>query len=78
MQVHIALKGKKLEHQGIRVEFVGQIEMLIDRGNNHDFLSLVRQLSPPGELTTSSEFDFEFHRVEKPYESYMGTNVRLR
>ena len=52
--------------------------MLMDRGNHHDFLSLVRQLSPPGEFTTTSEFDFEFHHVEKPYESYMGTNVRLR
>ena len=52
--------------------------MYFDRGNHHDFLSLVRQLSPPGELTQSSEFDFEFHHVEKPYESYTGTNVRLR
>ena len=48
IQVHVALKGKKLEHQGIRVEFVGQIEMFYDRGNHHDFLSLVRQLDPPG------------------------------
>ena len=78
MQVHLNLKGKKLEHQGIRIEFVGQIEMYFDRGNHHDFLSLVRQLSPPGELTQSTEFDFEFHHVEKPYESYTGTNVKLR
>ena len=48
LQVHVALKGKKLEHHGIRVEFVGQIEMFYDRGNHHDFLSLVRQLDPPG------------------------------
>ena len=41
-QVHISLKGKKLEHHGIRIEFVGQIEMFYDRGNHHDFLSLVR------------------------------------
>ena len=47
-QVQINLKGKKLEHHGIRVEFIGQIEMFYDRGNHHDFLSLVRQLDPPG------------------------------
>lgn len=76
--VSVALKGKKLEHHGIRVEFVGQIEMFYDRGNHHDFLSLVRQLDPPGELTSSKTYKFDFQQVEKPYESYTGTNVRLR
>lgn len=78
LQVTVALKGKKLEHHGIRVEFVGQIEMFYDRGNHHDFLSLVRQLDPPGELTSSKVYNFDFQQVEKPYESYTGTNVRLR
>lgn len=79
LQVQINLKGKKLEHHGIRVEFVGQIEMFYDRGNHHDFLSLVRQLDPPGELNVPSKtFKFDFQQVEKPYESYTGTNVRLR
>lgn len=77
MQINI--KGKKLEHHGIRVEFVGQIEMFYDRGNHHDFLSLVRQLDPPGELNVPSKvYKFDFQQVEKPYESYTGTNVRLR
>lgn len=77
--VQINLKGKKLEHHGIRVEFVGQIEMFYDRGNHHDFLSLVRQLDPPGELNApSTTYKFDFQQVEKPYESYTGTNVRLR
>ena len=77
-QVEVKLKGKKLEHHGIRVEFVGQIEMFYDRGNHHDFLSLVRQLDPPGELTGPKVYNFEFQQVDKPYESYTGTNVRLR
>lgn len=79
VQVQINLKGKKLEHHGIRVEFVGQIEMFYDRGNHHDFLSLVRQLDPPGELNTPTKnYSFEFQQVEKSYETYTGTNVRLR
>ncbi|XP_065901049.1 vacuolar protein sorting-associated protein 26B-like [Dysidea avara] len=77
-KVHIKLKGRKLEHQGIRVEFIGQIELFYDRGNQHDFTSLIRQLSPPGELSGDKTFDFQFITVEKPYESYTGTNVRLR
>ena len=52
--------------------------MFYDRGNHHDFLSLVRQLAPPGELTQSSTFPFEFLHVDKSHESYTGTNVRLR
>ena len=54
------------------------VEMFYDRGNHHDFLSLVRQLTPPGEMTSSCTFPFEFLRVDKPHESYTGTNVRLR
>ena len=78
-KVEIRLKGKKLEHHGIRVEFMGQIEMFYDRGNHNDFLSLVRQLDPPGELMSPTKiYNFEFQQVDKPYESYTGTNVRLR
>ncbi|XP_020612585.1 vacuolar protein sorting-associated protein 26B-like [Orbicella faveolata] len=79
-KVHVNLKvpGKKLEHHGIKIEFVGQIELFYDRGNHHEFTSLVRDLARPGELTQSATYDFEFVNVEKPYETYTGANVRLR
>ncbi|XP_047495479.1 vacuolar protein sorting-associated protein 26B-like [Penaeus chinensis] len=79
-KVNVALKkpGSRLEHQGIKIEFVGQIELYYDRGNHHEFTSLVKELARPGELTQNSSFEFEFNQVEKPYESYSGTNVRLR
>lgn len=79
-KVSIKLKkaGTRLEHHGIKVEFVGQIELYYDRGNHHEFTSLVRELARPGELTSNVSYDFEFNQVEKPYESYTGTNVRLR
>ncbi|KIH61418.1 vacuolar protein sorting-associated protein 26 [Ancylostoma duodenale] len=78
--VNVALKkaNQKLEHQGIRIEFIGQIEVYYDRGNQQDFISLTKDLARPGELTQNSSFHFEFHNVEKPYESYMGINVKLR
>ena len=53
-------------------------ELFYDRGNHHEFTSLVRDLAPPGELTQSTNYDFEFVNVEKPYETYTGANVRLR
>jgi len=79
-KVNITLRkaGTKLEHQGIKIEFVGQIELYYDRGNHHEFTSLVKELARPGILTQSTSYDFEFVNVEKPYESYTGTNVRLR
>ncbi|KAF3828156.1 hypothetical protein GH733_003995 [Mirounga leonina] len=79
-QVNLAFKqpGKRLEHQGIRIEFVGQIELFNDKSNTHEFVNLVKELALPGELTQSRSYDFEFMQVEKPYESYIGANVRLR
>ncbi|KXN69210.1 putative PEP8-vacuolar protein sorting/targeting protein [Conidiobolus coronatus NRRL 28638] len=70
--------GKKLEHHGIKVEFIGNIEMFYDRGNHYEFSSLVQELCTPGELRQTTSFDFEFKNVEKAYESYHGINVKLR
>lgn len=67
-----------MEHQGIKVEFIGEIELYQDRGNHHEFTSLVKDLARPGDLVQSSSYSFEFVNVEKPYESYTGSNVRLR
>jgi len=76
--VDVTLKGKKLEHLGIKIELIGQIEMMYDRANPYDFTSLVRELEPPGELTENKVYQFEFNNVEKQYETYSGSNVRLR
>jgi len=77
--VEVAVNGnKKLDHQGIKVELIGQIELLHDRSNTYEFTSLVRELEVPGELQGTKSFPFEFTSVEKQYESYDGINVRLR
>lgn len=47
-------------------------------GNIHEFTSVVRELEPPGELTQSMVYPFEFAGVEKQFESYWGINVKLR
>ena len=53
-------------------------ELYYDRGNHHEFTSLVKELARPGDLMQSTSYDFDFVQVEKPYESYTGANVRLR
>ncbi|BGP16872.1 hypothetical protein JCM10213_007319 [Rhodosporidiobolus nylandii] len=70
--------GKGVKHDGIKVEFVGSIELFYDRGNHYEFLSLQQELANPGEMRTAQAFDFEFKNVEKQYESYHGINVKLR
>ncbi|GJD07017.1 Probable 28S rRNA (cytosine-C(5))-methyltransferase [Galdieria sulphuraria] len=47
-KVVIAVKeGKSLQHMGIRIEFIGAIEMLYDRESSQEFTSLVRELEDP-------------------------------
>ncbi|XP_063835352.1 vacuolar protein sorting-associated protein 26B-like [Ostrinia nubilalis] len=79
-RVNVTLRkpGSKLEHQGIKVELIGQIELFYDRGNHHEFISLVKELARPGDLLQHTSYPFEFSNVEKPYEVYTGANVRLR
>ncbi|XP_055820420.1 vacuolar protein sorting-associated protein 26A isoform X2 [Solanum dulcamara] len=57
------VSGKKVEHNGIKVELLGQI---------------VRELDVPGEIYERKTYPFEFSTVEMPYETYNGVNVRLR
>ncbi|KAI4382171.1 hypothetical protein MLD38_008169 [Melastoma candidum] len=72
------LQGKKVEHNGVKIELLGQIEMYFDKGNFYDFTSLVRELDIPGELYERKSYPFDFSTVEMPYETYNGINVRLR
>ncbi|XP_013671616.1 vacuolar protein sorting-associated protein 26B [Brassica napus] len=64
-------QGKKVEHNGVKVELLGQIEMYFDRGNFYDFTSLVRELDVPGDIYERKTYPFEFPTV-------YGVNVRLR
>lgn len=75
--------GKRVDHLGIKVEFVGRITMgplaVHDGRAHYDFISLSKELAPPGTIyAPSMEFPFLFKNVEKPYESYHGRNVSIR
>eukprot|EP00522_Entomoneis_paludosa_P008791 CAMPEP_0172446698 /NCGR_PEP_ID=MMETSP1065-20121228/6252_1 /TAXON_ID=265537 /ORGANISM="Amphiprora paludosa, Strain CCMP125" /LENGTH=356 /DNA_ID=CAMNT_0013197887 /DNA_START=392 /DNA_END=1462 /DNA_ORIENTATION=- len=74
--------GKKTEHLGIRVQFIGRIDMSvgIHEGKPHyDFVSLAKELSPPGALyQQQTVLPFRFKNMEKELESYRGRNVSVR
>lgn len=70
--------GKKFQHDGIRIELIGSIELFYDRGNHYEFVSLAQELAAGGEMRQAQSYDFTFKNVEKQYESYSGINVKLR
>jgi len=70
--------GKKLDHQGIKVELVGQVDMLFDKSNSYDFFSITKDLEPPGAMFESKQYKWKFGAVDKSNETYTGINVRLR
>ena len=45
--------GKKVEHLGVKIEMVGQIELYFDKGSNMKFTTLVRELESAGSMTAS-------------------------
>ena len=77
--VHLSpAPGKRVDHLGVKIEILGQTELYFDRGDAHDFVSLVRELVMPGEIQGPLSVPFEFADVELPHESYRGINVRVR
>ncbi|CDW90814.1 hbeta58 vps26 protein [Stylonychia lemnae] len=72
------MKGRQLDHLGIRVELVGMIQGVYDQKLQSQFLSLIRDLEPPGSLNDNVSYDFQFGRVDKQFQSYNGSQVKLR
>ena len=73
--------GKKVEHMGIKVQFIGRIDMSmgLNEGRPHyDFVSLSKELAPPGTLYQTTEIPFFFRNMDKEHESYRGRNVSVR
>lgn len=70
--------GRKVEHNGIKVQFIGAIEYKSDKAQPDEFISWARELAAAGEVRHAETYSFEFKNVEKQYESYNGMNVRLR
>ncbi|KAI9026641.1 vacuolar protein sorting-associated protein 26-domain-containing protein [Phycomyces nitens] len=69
-------KDQFLDHQGIRVECIGRISTT--RTKDYDFLYLSQELIGPKKQMKSIGFEFGFMNVNKPFESYYGTQIKLR
>lgn len=69
---------KKIEHVGIKVEFLGIIECTTERGTPYEFTSKVQELAAPGNLAGENDFKFEFKNTDKPHESFRGMSATLK
>lgn len=70
--------GKKLEHQGVKVELIGQVDMIYDKSSSYDFFQITKDLEPPGHMFESKQYKWKFGAVDKQNETYSGINVQLR
>lgn len=74
--------GKQIEHLGIKIQFIGRIDMSMsvnDHRPHYDFVSLSKELAPPGVLyQQTTEIPFFFRNMDKEHESYRGRNVSVR
>jgi len=66
------------QHQGIRLELIGEIVLYFETKQSHKFCNLSKELAAPGILSKETVFPFEFRSVMKDYESYRGINCDLR
>jgi len=72
--------GKQAEHLGVKVEFVGQIELhqSYDGRPSSQFISQSKLLESPNIVISERTFPFSFCNVDKVHESYGGKNVSVR
>jgi hypothetical protein len=43
-----------------------------------DFMTINKELDPPGSIFEDKTYEFSFSRFDKPYESYYGTKAKIR
>jgi vacuolar protein sorting-associated protein 26 len=58
--------------------YIISIDIVHDKGQSSDFVSIARELEAPGTLLDDKTYEFSFSKVDKPYETYSGTGVILR
>lgn len=78
-EVVISLTNKAFEHKGIKIMLLGLIENTSDSKKNSQFITLTKELSPPGTLVNQiNTFKYSFANVEKSFESYRGVEFNVR
>ena len=78
-EVNITLTSKTFDHNGIKIILLGMIESTSDSKNSSQFITLTKELCPPGTLSNQiNTFKFAFNNVELSYESYRGIEFNVK
>ena len=78
-EVRITLTSRSFDHNGIKIMLLGVIESTTDSKNQSQFISLTKELCPPGTLSNQvNSFSYSFKNVEKSYESYRGIEYNVK
>ena len=78
-EVNITLTSKTFDHNGIKIILLGMIESISDSKNSSQFITLTKELCPPGTLSNQiNTFKFAFNNVELSYESYRGIEFNVK
>ena len=78
-EVQISISSRSFSHNGIKIMLVGIIENNDEGKTSSQFITLTKELDPPGTLRNQvSKFKFAFSNVEMDYESYRGIEVNVR
>ena len=54
------------------------IYILVQNDIPSEFINLSKEIEPPGEMSKSTTYDFNFKKVELSFESYEGVNIAIR
>ncbi|ORM39968.1 Vacuolar protein sorting-associated protein 26 [Babesia sp. Xinjiang] len=74
----ISLKpGKQFDHQGIKVELIGQSDTLYNKTGTYNFFTMSRDIEASGSVIESKRYNWKFPLVGIENESYWGVNIRL-
>ena len=78
-EVNITLTSKTFDHNGIKIMLLGIIECVSESKNSSQFITLTKELSPPGRLSNQiNTFKYSFNNVELSYESYRGIEFNVK
>jgi vacuolar protein sorting-associated protein 26 len=72
-------RANQLDHLGIKVELIGEIELFGDKSGASRFIALSRELDSAGQISKElSTYPFIFSNAEKEYETYKGKSIECR
>jgi hypothetical protein len=73
-----AKSTKTFDHVGIKLQLIGEIVSVYDRGEHNQFLFEEKVVSQAGTFPKELTYEFDFPTAKLEHDSYNGVNAKLR